>query len=91
MQEYHINEETGSEALYNMLSLKSRNLLSYMIMNFVRRCPFNKMQLFYSEGTVGMLVPSFRICMLQSQLLIYSLTLSFLISKVQYIPISRRI
>lgn len=49
MQEYHINRETGSEALHNQLSLKGRNLFSYMFMNFGRRCLFNKMQLFYSE------------------------------------------
>lgn len=35
----HKNEETGSEALHNLLSLTGGNLPSRMFMNFVRRCP----------------------------------------------------
>lgn len=86
-QEYyyplHVQKETGSEAVHNLLSLTGRNLPSQMLMYFVRKCPFNMMQLCHLEGIVWVLALFLRICVIQSQLLFCSLKLSFFISKMQ--------
>lgn len=74
----------GSEALPDLLSLTGRKLPSQMLMNLVRQCPFNMMQLCHLEGRVQFWIHSSE-PVTQSQLLLYSLTLCFLVSKMQII------